>query len=306
MKKILIVGSRGYVGSALYKHLSLRDDLTVHGLDSCLYNPSGQHTIVMDYKNMSEDLVKRYDVVILLAGHSSVKMCEGDFINSYNNNVNNFIELVKKLNESCKFIYASSSSVYGRIDHVANENDRDFIPYNNYDITKHIIDMCVDRFDIEYYGLRFGTVNGYSPLLRKDLMINSMYTSSIDNGEIKLYIKKIMRPILGMNDLLRGIEKIIDTNSDNRGLYNMCSFNKTAEDIAMGVSQIVNVPIKEYQVDQINNSKLQTVCYDFAIDSSKFEKTFNFEFTDTIETIVSGLMSDKFTTSDRSKEFKYE
>lgn len=309
MKKILIIGSNGYVGSALSEKLIKSGKYSVIGVDICWFNTPNSYThLVSDYNELTKDFLNTYDVVILLAGHSSVKMCEGNLKDSHNNNVNNFIHLVNKLNKNTKFIYASSSSVYGKCTTVADENYMDFTPYNNYDITKHIIDIYVQRFDIEYYGLRFGTVNGYSPIVRNDVMINSMFSNAKLNNEIKLYIKHIMRPILGMSDLISSIETIIESNKDNRGIYNLASFNKTAEDIAYSVGNRLNVKVSEYNMnpnEEIINSKLQTVCYDFKISTEKFEKTFDFKFSESIESIVDSLIKNEFIETTRNKTINY-
>ena len=238
--------------------------------------------------------MKDFDVVILLAGHSSVKMCDTDMMSSFNNNVDNFIKLVSKLNKNQKFIYASSSSVYGHTGNsVVDEEYNIFEPNNYYDLSKQVIDMYVTKNDINYYGLRFGTVNGWSPRLRTDIMINAMVSSAKIDGHIKLYIKDIMRPILGIKDLCGAIKAIIDCDVDKRGIYNLSSFNNTSEGIATGVSSVMNIPIVEYNVsdlEKITNVKLQTTAYNFAIDSSKFEKEFNFKFNETIESITKSLI----------------
>lgn len=309
MKKILLIGNRGYIGSFLETQLIKLEKYSLFGVDSCWFNDPNENTWKMDYYNLDSDFLYDFDVVILLAGHSSVKMCEGNLINSHNNNVRNFIKLLNNLKPSTKFIYASSSSVYGKCGDVANENYMDFIPYNNYDITKHVIDLYVKRFDIEYYGLRFGTVNGYSPILRKDLMINAMYTNAMNLGEIKLYIKNVMRPILGISDLVRAVRSIIDNENDNRGIYNLASFNETAETIAYKVSSIIDKPVVEYETnpnDIIINQKLQSVCYDFKIDTEKFEKTFNFKFQESIKSIIDSLKSNTFIETKRDQVYIYE
>lgn len=310
MKKILVIGSNGYVGSALMEFFIKSGKYSAIGLDACWFDSPNPYThIVSDYKTLSSKFLEIYDIVILLAGHSSVKMCEGNLINSHKNNVDNFIELVNKLNKKTKFIYASSSSVYGKCQNIVNETYMDFIPYNNYDITKHIIDLYIQRFDIEYYGLRFGTINGYSPIVRKDVMINAMYSSAINDKEIKLYIKDVMRPILGIKDLINAVGKIIESDKDLRGLYNLASFNKTAEDIAYSVSKELVVPVKEYEFnpnDIITNSKLQTVCYNFRIDTSKFERTFDFKFKETVKSIVCSLKNNSYIETIRNKSFNYE
>ena len=308
-KKILIIGGNGYIGSKISIDLSGEHDVNI--MDLCWFGDPELGTIVSDFGKMDREFYSQFNSVILLAGHSSVKMCEGDISYPYNNNVRNFINLLSNLSSEQQIIYASSSSVYGNAgENRVDENYHDFIPHNHYDITKHVIDLYAPKFDVQYYGLRFGTVNGFSSKMRKDVMINSMVYNALTDGEIKLYIKDIMRPILGIEDLSRAIQKIINCTEDKRGIYNLASFNKNAGEIAYGVSSILNIPVKEYESDpfSIKNSKLETKSYNFSIDSSKFCEKFDFQFTDTIETITSGIMENfeqiKFT--DRSSIQKYE
>jgi nucleoside-diphosphate-sugar epimerase len=307
-KKILILGGNGYIGSNLYPFLKEKG-YDVDNVDACWFDKIYPETIVRDFKDLTKEELSEYTDVILLAGHSSVKMCEGNLTHSNNNNVQNFINLVNKLKKSTKFIYASSSSVYGNCVTIADESYDSFIPYNNYDVTKHTIDLYIQRFDIEYYGLRFGTVNGWSPIVRNDIMINSMYSSAKHNGEIKLYNKHINRAILGISDLCKSIEKIIASTEDKRGMYNIASFNTTSEEIAYEVGRLIDIPVIELEIDptvEIINTKLQTASYDFQIDTTKFEKEFDFEFKDTIESIVNELKSKPFIETSRKHNKDYE
>jgi len=308
-KNILIIGGKGYIGSKLSEVLSENHNVSI--MDLCWFDNPDSSTIVEDFGKMDKLFYSQFETIILLAGHSSVKMCEGNLDYSYNNNVRNFINLLSNVLPTQKVIYASSSSVYGNAgEKRVDENYHDFVPHNHYDITKHVIDLYAPKFDVQYYGLRFGTVNGYSPNMRKDVMINSMVYNAITDGEIKLYIKDIMRPILGINDLCRAITAIVESDEDNRGIYNLSSFNKTAEEIAKGVSSVVGIPVKEYQSDpfSIKNSKLETKSYNFSIDSSKFINTFNFKFNDTIETITKSIVDnfEKIKFTDRSNVQEYE
>jgi nucleoside-diphosphate-sugar epimerase len=307
-KNILVIGGKGYIGSKISKDLSNEHD--VHIMDLCWFDEPESNTIVSDFGMMDKSFYSQFDSVILLAGHSSVKMCEGNINYPYDNNVRNFINLFSNLSSNQQVIYASSSSVYGNAgENKVDENYHDFIPHNHYDITKHVIDLYAPKFDVQYYGLRFGTVNGFSNNMRKDVMINSMVYNALTDGEIKLYIKDIMRPILGINDLSRAIQEIVNCSEDKRGIYNLASFNKTAEEIAYGVSSVVNVPVKEYMSDpfSIKNSKLETKSYNFSIDSTKFCENFNFKFTDTIETITDGILQNfnNINFTDRSNIQEY-
>jgi nucleoside-diphosphate-sugar epimerase len=307
-KNILVIGGKGYIGSKISKDLSNEHD--VHIMDLCWFDEPESNTIVSDFGMMDKSFYSQFDSVILLAGHSSVKMCEGNINYPYDNNVRNFINLFSNLSSNQQVIYASSSSVYGNAgENKVDENYHDFIPHNHYDITKHVIDLYAPKFDVQYYGLRFGTVNGFSDHMRKDVMINSMVYNALTDGEIKLYIKDIMRPILGINDLSRAVQEIVNCSEDKRGIYNLASFNKTAEEIAYGVSSVVDAPVKEYESDpfSIKNSKLETKSYNFSIDSTKFCESFNFKFTDTIETIANGILQNfnNINFTDRSNIQEY-
>jgi nucleoside-diphosphate-sugar epimerase len=310
MNKILLIGGNGYIGSKLFPYLTnLNHDVDV--VDTCWYGQTIENTIVKDYRDLSRDFLSKYKTIILLAGHSSVKMSEGDLTSCFHNNVTNFVELLEKINDSQKLIYASSSSVYGSVGgKTVTENYYGFKPYNQYDISKHCIDLYAEKSDVEFYGLRFGTLNGYAPVTRTDVMINAMTSSAIDDGEIKLYIKNIMRPILGINDLCRAIETIVNCEEDKRGLYNIASFNKTAEQIAYEVSDVLGVKVQEYETDptQITNTKNQTKCYDFSISTRKFCREFKFKFQETVESITNELRNnyDNMIKTDRSKVKNYE
>ena len=272
MDKVLIIGGNGYIGTRLHEYLSIDDVEDIDLIDTCWFGKVIEDTIVADYKTMSKEFYSEYDTIILLAGHSSVKMSEGDLTSCFHNNVTNFVELLEKIKDSQKFIYASSSSVYGSVGgRTVNEKYYGFEPYNQYDISKHTADLYAVKSDVEYYGLRFGTANGYSPVLRTDVMINAMVNSALRDGEIKLFIKDTMRPILGLNDLCGAVETIIDCREDKRGLYNLASFNKTSEQIAYEVSDTINIPVKEYDADPtlITNTKVQTKCYNFSISTKK-------------------------------------
>jgi nucleoside-diphosphate-sugar epimerase len=291
-KKVLIIGANGYIGNRLYK--DYKDGYDVHCLDPCWFDESkNPKTHRRDYSQIHPNFFSKFDIIILLAGHSSVK-------------------LISVLQPHQKFIYASSSSVYGNVGiEEVDETYTNFVPHNHYDITKHIIDLYAPRFDVQYYGLRFGTVNGYSPIVRNDVMINSMVYNGITDGKIKLYVKDIVRPILGIGDLSRAVKEIIDTNKDLRGIYNLASFTSTSGKIAERVSKILKVPIEEFPVDSnnITNSKLQTKNYNFNIDSTKFINAFDqFEFNENIESITKDLVDnfEDIIFTSRNKPWSYE
>ena len=301
LKRTLIIGSGGYIGSRLMK------EMQATGVDINWFKKGRKD---VDFKDLTRDYYSEFDNIILLAGHSSVKMSEGGLNSCFNNNVRNFIDLIEKLDKQ-KLIYASSSSVYGSVGgKTVNEKYFGFEPYNQYDISKHTADLYAQKSDVEYYALRFGTVNGYSPFLRSDVMINAMVNSAINDGHIKLYIKDTMRPILGINDLCESIRYILASDEDKRGLYNLASFNKTAEQIAYEVANVMGVQVHEFEADptQIKNTKSQTKAYNFSISTLKFIREFGFKFKDTVESLATELKDrwNDMKKTDRSKVINYE
>lgn len=305
-QKILLIGGSGYIGSHLKENLKY--DVTSIDVEWFDKNNSD----IKDFKTLTEKEISEYDVIILLAGHSSVKMCLGDNRNAFNNNVVNFLNLlnkIKNIGKRIKLIYASSSSVYGMTgDLIVNESYKSFIPYNNYDITKHIIDVYSEFSGVEYYGLRFGTVNGFSPIMRSDVMINSMTSSALKNKKIELYVKDTLRPILGIKDLTSAIKKIIDEPKDLRGHYNLASFNSTSEKIAIGVSKITGAEIIEMDYIKTSTNKLESKNYNFSINCDKFIENFDFKFEESVESITKSIV-DNFNNirlTRRDNIIKYE
>jgi UDP-glucose 4-epimerase len=299
MNKVLILGGTGYIGSSLFEHLhQLSYKITTVDLE-WFGNYVNSYNINADYNDLDRCFIKDFDVVILLAGHSSVQMCEGNPLATLNNNVRNFVNLLNKLEPRQKFIYASSSSVYGNIG--GTNVDEECLTYkanNFYDLSKSEIDNYAKLFpEVRSYGLRFGTVNGRSHNFRKELMINAM-SFGARCGELQVFNPKIHRPILGINDLCRAIEVIIKRNEEP-GIYNLASFNSTVLEIAKEVRKVFPCEINIKPIDSKSKP------YDFSINCHKFESVFDFQFQDTVASIAESCSDHTATYSDRSIKIPY-
>lgn len=294
MKKVLILGSRGYVGSKLTQYLN--DQYAVFGIDIGWFTEGPSH----DYNDLTAKELKQYDVIVLVAGHSSVGTCIGSGIKApWLNNVTNFVNLLEKVDPEQLVIYASSASVYGNSlpGQYHREDDGNFVPVNNYDITKYTLDLHAQLFIEKGYnivGLRFGTVNGWAPYIRNDVMINAMYTSAITKDKVEITNRYIGRAILGTNDLARAVDTII--KNPIVGIFNLASFNSTVGAIAKTVSDKMIVPM----IDNGNTDN----AYDFGIDTVSFSTLYNFKFVDTASSIVDGLHAE-WNTSDLGRRDNY-
>lgn len=291
MKNILIIGGCGYIGSALCNKFS---NHWVETIDLEWFgNFNNIKNTKTDFDNLSKEYLDRFDVVILVAANSSVQLCK-DVYDSFNNNVTKFINLVKKLKKQ-KFIYASSSCVYVTSDNNLKVETDELYPMDGLTLTKTTIDQFMPLTDVEYYGLRFGSVNGYSPNMRLDLMINAMTLSATKNNEVNVFNGHAHRPILGINDLTRVVETIINTDSDNRGIYNIASVNHNILEIGNKVAKHLDVKLLD---------KGKNFTYDFMIDSKKFIDTYNFQFNDTVESIVDSITNNTFNDKWQKRESK--
>lgn len=281
--KILCIGGCGYIGSRLFEELSKAHDVT--SVDVGWFGLYNKHNYKTNYNDLPTPFVQDFDAVILTAAHSSVPMCNEDKIGAIENNIDNFINLTRKLNKSQKFIYASSSCVYISTDgRDAVESDK-LCPNDMLSFSKTTTDHYLACFNpCEWYALRFGSVNGYSANYRTDLMLNAMSLKGMKDGVLQVSNANNYRPILGMNDLVKGVRAIVESSDDKRGVYNMASFNTRIGDAASAVSEILKC-----EIDELPGNP----SYDFTISSEKFSKAFDFTFVETVQSIVQSIANHK-------------
>lgn len=276
-KRILLIGSEGYIGSALKNYL-LRNGHIVYTTDIVPSSAQEYNHYTLKYGSHTVGMVESsyIDTIILLAGFSSVQECiQKSWMEVYSNNVENFNQLLNELKVrkyKGKILYASSASVYGNLyDRDARETDPLAIPHNNYDASKQIIDLIASRYydDLEIYGLRFATVNGPSPKMRWELLLNSMYKTAINEKKIICSDPSKRRSFLDMDDLCDAIQTIIVSEKQNQsGVYNISTFGSTIGNFVRKSAEILNVPFT------IENSRFGTP-YDFVICNEKINDVFD-------------------------------
>ena len=250
--KILITGAAGYLGRVLYPMLQEKHDVV--GMDNFLYgqgNAGALHGDITSLKDMY-NFTKGIDVVVALAGIVGDPACGLDEATTRIVN----LESTKLLIEACEvnkvknLIFASSCSVYGASDKIITEKSRTK-PLSLYAETKLASEKILlrrRRFTRPTI-LRFGTLFGYSPRMRFDLVANIMTAMAFKEGKIIVNGGDQWRPLIHVRDVAKIIELMIKdqpayTYSKDR-IWNLVSENYRIKDIATIIAMATGAEIIE-------------------------------------------------------------
>jgi nucleoside-diphosphate-sugar epimerase len=232
--KILVVGGAGYVGSALVPALLERGyDVEVIDLKWFGVNlPDRVAVVDRDILRCKVDDLAGYEQVIFLAGLSNDPMAEFDPAMNFiaNAAVPSYLAYLAKLAGVRRMIYASSCSVYGYTVNELYDEDAPVASSYPYGISKlqgeqGVLQMGDDGFSV--IALRKGTICGYSPRMRFDLVVNTMYKSCVQDGRIVVNNASLWRPILDMRDAVSAYLRAIQADYSVNGVFNVASDNYT-------------------------------------------------------------------------------
>lgn len=258
--KLLLIGSNGYVGSFLESKLHNDPDIQ---LSTCDSSPAAKENTTYKSSYTAIDLkeVLRFDVILFFAGTSSVQQAMANPIEALNNNTFELFEFAKRLSSEQLFIYASSGSVYSNLHdhgepHLSGEGDQLRDPTNVYDASKMIFDNLVKFLDIRSVGLRMGTVSGFSPVMRNDLVFNAMNLSARNEGNVFLRNADSFRTLLFLEDLLGLIQSLIRSSSPIPKIVNVGSLTTTIDSLAQSVAMSWGVPVISLEDNGGYNFKL--------------------------------------------------
>lgn len=257
-KKVFITGGAGYVGTVLVNKL-LNKDYLVTVYDLLIYGNTlpAEHAnlkiIKGDIRNSS--LLRKYipghDCLIHLACISNDPSFELNPKLGKEINLDAFEPLVKisrELNVK-KFIYASSSSVYG----IKNENDvhedMSLKPLTDYSKFKAECEKILFQYsnkDFITTVIRPATVCGYSKRQRLDLVLNILTNLAYHKKEITIFGGSQFRPNIHIDDMVDVYIKLLEVENYeiNKQIYNVGFDNFTVGQLATKVKEIIGNDIK--------------------------------------------------------------
>lgn len=237
--RILVAGGAGYIGSALIPKL-LERGYDVDVVDLFWFGnflPPEVRIVHRDIFDLQISDLKEYEQVIFLAGLSNDPMAEfspsKNFV--FNAAAPAYLCYIAKQAGVRRYIYASSCSVYGYTENELFDEDRPVSSAYPYGISKlqgeRAVMQLVDA-NFSVIALRKGTVSGYSPRMRFDLIVNTMFKSAMKDGIIRVNNPAIWRPILSIEDACMAYIRAIEANESISGIFNVASGNHTVGEVA--------------------------------------------------------------------------
>ena len=302
---VLVTGGAGYVGSVLVPKLLNHGygvkvlDLYIYGentLQSCKDNPDLEE-IKGDIRDI--DLLYRSlegcDAVIHLACISNDPSAELNAELTKSINQDAFVPLL----EACKsdgvkrFMFASSSSVYGFSNEPNVTEDHPRVPVSEYNKTKAYCEDQLEKFysdDFSIVTIRPATVCGYSPRLRLDLTVNILTSHAFHKGDITVFGGDQYRPNLHIEDMTDlYIQLLEETDSKvSSKIFNAGYQNLKVRDIAYIVKSVFEelyphrkgITIKTVDTNDVRS---------YRISSEKIERELGFRPKKTIKDAVTDI-----------------
>jgi len=253
--KILVVGGAGYIGSVLLPEL-LERGYDIDVIDLFWFGnhlPPGINAINKDIFDLKEKDLESYEIVIFMAGLSNDPMAEYAPAENFISNASApaFLGYIAKKAGVRRFIYAGSCSVYGYTVNELYDEESPAISDYPYGISKlqgenSVMQMNSGSFSV--IAFRQGTVSGYSPRMRLDLVVNTMFKTAVMEKAIMVNNPAIWRPVLSIQDAATAYIRAIEANTDISGVFNIASGNYTVGEIGdlvkSGIKRNLNLDIK--------------------------------------------------------------
>ena len=258
LKNVLVTGGAGYVGHVLTPRL-LDEGYNVTVYDRLFFgarfpNSPNLRIIEGDIRDTAKLAValKGQDAVLHLACISNDASFELDETLSETINFNCFEPMVVAAKEAGvkRFVYASSSSVYGVSDSPNVTEDHPLIPLTLYNKFKGMCEPVLWKHKADNFTcvvIRPATICGYSPRTRLDLSVNILTNHAVNKGTITVFGGNQMRPNLHIEDMVDAYLLMLTApHAKIHGeTFNIGFQNYSISDIALMVKKVVEEELPE-------------------------------------------------------------
>lgn len=301
---ILVTGGSGYIGSVAVREL-LNNGFAVRVVDKFLFGDDGLEEVKNRIECIQGDLCKfdsawleDVEGVIHLAGLSNDPMAE--FNPEANRRLNT--EATAILGEHCKrrkikrFIFASSCSIYDRgllAEDILQDEESPVEPRAAYAVSKYQAERELLKLagpDFCPTILRQGTVYGWSPRMRYDLVVNTFVKSAFEKGVLIVHCGgEMWRPLIDVNDIAHAYIACLqaDMKSVANQIFNLSYKNYRILELAHWVRKV----FREKGIDvDIQVEYGSTKGRSYRVDTRKIEREIGFRPQISVEEAVQTMV----------------
>ncbi|MBI2665350.1 SDR family oxidoreductase [Candidatus Woesearchaeota archaeon] len=284
MKRVLVTGGAGYVGTVLVKNL-LDKGYAVRVLDQLVFGKEPLKEFIshpnfdlevglVEDRYMVKKCLNEVDFIIHLSGLSNDPSCEinPDLTRKANVEATKILLDLAKENGVRRFIYASSCSVYGFTEGAVVHERSQINPLTAYakskvDCEKIILPEAKDNFVV--VCLRKATIYGPSPRMRFDLVINTMTGTAVSEKRITINGGEQWRPFLHVEDAADAYIFMLEAEAKkiNGQIFNVGSNEQNVKisDLAYTISGLISTakveqsPSPDSRSYRVNFDKINTL-----------------------------------------------
>ena len=315
MQHVLVTGGAGYAGSLLCPQL-LANGYKVTAYDICYFGtdflPLNDPNFILikgDIRDISkfEATLDTVDIIVHLACISNDASFELDENLSTSVNMDAFEPMVAAAKKAGvkRFVYASSSSVYGVSEQPNVTEDHPLVPVTLYNKYKGLCEPILARYTSDdFVGVIFrpATLCGYAPRQRLDLSVNILTNHAVSNDKITVFGGDQMRPNLHVKDYCDAVELLMTAPAEKvqNEIFNVGFQNMSIADLAVLVKKVVEAEFSEKEEISI----VTTASDDnrsYHINSDKITRVLGFKpkynIADAIRDLCKAFKEDKLPNS---------
>lgn len=307
LKRVLVTGGAGYVGAVLVPEL-LRRGYAVRVLDLYLFGDDVLQSVkghpglqempgdLRDPKILKESL-RDCDAVIHLACISNDPSFElnPNLSRSINYEAFGPLMALSKSGGIRRFIYASTSSVYGVSSAKEVTEEHPLVPLTDYNKYKGLCEPILLKEQSPNFTtvvVRPATVCGYSPRLRLDLTVNLLTAHAVHRGKITVFGGAQMRPNIHIQDMVDVYPLLLEAPREKIAgqVFNAGYQNQTVAALAQRVKAVVEEEMPEkapIQIETVPSNDPRS----YHISSEKIRRVLGFKPKRTIEDAVRDLVA---------------